>query len=86
MAQGTIGHCGGCHNGSGRIVPLNTAELAYQSLTSVGQINDVTSPIAQRGLSRLTWIGGDMPPNGPTSAPDAEQAIQAWVAAGALNN
>jgi PQQ-like domain len=82
----TIGHCGGCHNGMGRVVPLNTAALAYKSLQDVGQINGTASPIAQRGMSRLTWIGGDMPPSGPTSAPDAEQAIRDWVAAGAPNN
>jgi hypothetical protein len=71
---------------AGRIVPLNSATVAYESLQSVGQINGVDSPIGKRGFSRVTWLGGDMPPNGPTSAPDAEQAIQAWVAAGALNN
>jgi hypothetical protein len=86
LGPGTIGHCSGCHNESGRIVPLNSAEVAYQSLQSIGQINGVSSPIGQAGLSRLTWLGGDMPPNGPTSAPDAVQAIQAWVAAGALDN
>ena len=86
FGPGTIGHCSGCHSGQGRIVPLNSAAVAYESLTSVGQINGVDSPLGKRGLSRVTWLGGDMPPNGPTSAPDAEQAIQAWVAAGALNN
>jgi polyvinyl alcohol dehydrogenase (cytochrome) len=84
FASGTIGHCAGCHNGSGRVVPLNSASVAYDSLQSVGQINGTASPLSVRGASRLSWIGGDMPPNGPTSAPDAEQAIRDWVANGAL--
>jgi polyvinyl alcohol dehydrogenase (cytochrome) len=86
LGPGTSGHCSGCHDGSGRVVPLNTASVAYNSLVQVGQINGVGSPIAKRGLSRLSWMGGDMPPAGPTSNPDAEQAIVAWVAAGAPNN
>jgi hypothetical protein len=65
---------------------LNSAGVAYTSLQSVGQINGTASPLIIPGQSRLTWFGGDMPPNGPTSAPDAVQAISAWVAAGALNN
>jgi hypothetical protein len=86
LGSGTIGHCSGCHNEQGRIVPLNSASVAYDSLVSVGQINGTSSPIGMRGMSRLSWLGGDMPPNGPTVAPDAEQAITAWVAAGAPNN
>jgi polyvinyl alcohol dehydrogenase (cytochrome) len=86
LGPGTIGHCSGCHAGVGRNVPLDSAPVAYQSLQSVGQINGTGSPIGKRGMSRLTWLGGDMPPNGPTIAPDAEQAIIQWVAAGAPND
>jgi polyvinyl alcohol dehydrogenase (cytochrome) len=86
LGPGTIGHCSGCHNGQGRIMPLNTAAVAYDSLSRAGQIDGVNSSLAKRGLSRLTIFGGDMPPNGPTTAPDAEQAIIAWVAAGAPND
>jgi hypothetical protein len=86
FATGTIGHCAGCHSDAGRVVPLNSASVAYDSLQSVGQIAGTASPIAIAGQSRLTWFGGDMPPNGPTTAPDAAQAIAAWVAAGAPNN
>jgi polyvinyl alcohol dehydrogenase (cytochrome) len=88
FGPGTSGHCSGCHDGSGRIVPLNSAATAYESLVSVGQINPANptqSPIAV-GPSRLTWLGGDMPPAGPTSNPDAVQAVKAWLAAGGLNN
>jgi polyvinyl alcohol dehydrogenase (cytochrome) len=86
LGPGTIGHCSGCHSGTGRVVPLDSALVAYQSLQSVGQITGTDSPIGRAGLSRLSWMGGDMPPNGPTIAPDAEQAIEAWVAAGAPND
>jgi hypothetical protein len=68
------------------VVPLHTAALAYQSLVNVGQLNGAASPLAQIGASRLSWFGGDMPPNGPSSAPEAAQAIREWVAAGALEN
>jgi polyvinyl alcohol dehydrogenase (cytochrome) len=86
LGPGTIGHCSGCHSGTGRVVPLDSAAVAYQSLQSVGQITGTDSPLGQAGLSRLSWLGGDMPPNGPTIAPDAEQAFEAWVAAGALDD
>jgi polyvinyl alcohol dehydrogenase (cytochrome) len=86
LGPGTIGHCGGCHFGAGRIIPLDSPSVAYQSLQSLGQISGTSSPIGQYGRSRLTWMAGDMPPNGPTSAPDAVIAISAWVAAGALEN
>jgi len=67
LGPSTIGHCSGCHNGSGRIRPLNSASLAYDSLVAVGQIDGTSSPIGKRGLSRLSWFGGDMPPNGSDS-------------------
>jgi hypothetical protein len=67
-------------------VPLNSASVAYNSLVQVGQINGIDSPISKPGRSRLSWFGGDMPPAGPTSNPDAAQAITAWVAAGANND
>lgn len=86
MGPGTIGHCGACHSDAGRIIPLDSAAVAYQSLQSLGQINGTSSPIGRYGMSRLTWMGGDMPPNGPTSAPQAVIAISEWVAAGALDN
>jgi polyvinyl alcohol dehydrogenase (cytochrome) len=86
LGPGTIGHCGGCHSNAGRIIPLDSPEVAYRSLQSIGQINATSSPIGRYGASRLTWMGGDMPPNGPTSAPQASVAISAWVAAGALDD
>jgi hypothetical protein len=34
----------------------------------------------------FTWMGGFMPPSGPTSNTKATAEIDAWVAAGALDN
>jgi hypothetical protein len=67
-------------------VLLNSATVAYDSLVQVGQIKGVDSPISRPGQSRSSWFGGDMPPAGPTSNPDAALAIIAWVAAGANND
>jgi hypothetical protein len=36
--------------------------------------------------SCLTWFGGDMPQGGPSSYPQAVTDMDAWVAAGALDN
>ncbi len=74
IASGTIGGCPGCHSGYG------SASAAY----SKGGGSTWANPSS----SRLTWYGGDMPPNGP-SASSAAQAVtdmNAWYAAGAPNN
>jgi hypothetical protein len=63
-----------------------SASAAYDWLTRVGQIAGVASEIAVRGRSRLTWLGGTMPPGGPSALPEAERDLAAWVTAGAPNN
>jgi polyvinyl alcohol dehydrogenase (cytochrome) len=80
FAESTVGHCSNCH------IEMATPSAAHQWLTDKGQINGASSLIAVRGQSRLTIFGGGMPPEGPTSQPQYESDITAWVAAGAQNN
>jgi polyvinyl alcohol dehydrogenase (cytochrome) len=80
FAAGTVGHCSNCH------APTNTATGLYTFLQTRGQIDGVNSRLAQTGNSILTWFGGTMPLGGPSSLPQAEADVRAWVAAGALNN
>ncbi len=78
IKKGTIGGCGGCHTAT-------TAHSAYMWLENMGQISGTSSAIVTSG-SEITWFGGFMPPGGPTSAPKAAAEMEAWVAAGALEN
>ena len=48
--------------------------------------NGAQSPIGIVGQSPLVWLGGGMPLDNDTPNPAAGAAVQAWVAAGALNN
>jgi len=79
LASGTKGDCVGCHSQG------STASKLYTWMQGQGQINGTSSKIAKSG-SRLSWFGGNMPPNGPSSYGNAASDTQAWVAAGALNN
>jgi hypothetical protein len=61
---------------------MGTASGAYKWLNSHGQIPG----IADASNSRLTWLGGDMPPGGASSNAKAKSDLSAWAAAGAPNN
>jgi polyvinyl alcohol dehydrogenase (cytochrome) len=76
----TAGHCVNCH------IEMTEPVEAYHWLKGEGQIDGTASAIAVRGQSKLTFFGGGMPPDGPTSLPEAEAAIVEWVKAGAPNN
>ena len=80
FAPGTVGHCANCH------IEMTERSSGYQWLVDKGQINGKDSLLSVRGSSKLTIFGGGMPPDGPTSLPEAEEEISAWVAAGAPNN
>jgi hypothetical protein len=76
LATGTIGSCGGCH------AEATGAPGAYSFIQGYGYLNG-----AQSNLSSLfSWMGGPMPPGGPTSNAQATAAVQAWVAAGAVDD
>ena len=76
FGPGSVGHCTNCHS------ELGSADAAYDFLREKGQIDGTNSKLVKEG-SQLTWFGGNMPPAGPTSYPEAERDLRAWVASGA---
>jgi hypothetical protein len=80
MAAGTEGNCGGCHG------EMSTASGSYSYLTNKRQLGGASPEIVSPSASCLSWIGGNMPPLGPSSDATATAELQAWVAAGAQNN
>jgi hypothetical protein len=81
LAAGTPGNCGSfCHSSMG------DPSGAYNYLQGRGQISGTSSGLVSTYSSDLSWFGGNMPPGGPGSYPTAAADMQAWAAAGALNN
>jgi hypothetical protein len=74
LAANTIGHCETCHS------QVSSASGAYSFLS--GYINGSQSTLDEL----FSWMGGYMPPSGPTSNSQATDDVDAWEAAGALNN
>jgi hypothetical protein len=62
------------------------ASSAYTYLQGLGYINGTGSTLLVSGSSPLTWFGGNMPIGGPASNAQAVSDMNAWVAAGALDN
>ena len=56
--------------------------VAFRSCTS----NPSASVLIDQQQSPLSWYGGNMPTNGPSSWSAAVTDMNAWAAAGALNN
>jgi hypothetical protein len=73
---GTIGHCASCHG------QASSASATYAFLQSYNQVGS----LGQTPGSIFTWMGGTMPVGGTTSDPQAALDVQAWAAAGALDN
>jgi hypothetical protein len=80
LASGTVGNCVSCHRAE-----MGSASSAYSWLSGIGQISGASSRLTGPG-SCLTWYGGTMPFGGPRSDPQAVSAMNAWAAAGAMNN
>ena len=81
LAAGTTGNCGGCHQAA-----MDTPHHAFVYLKNRGYIAGSIPGLVDPTQSPLSWLGGDMPPNGPTSYPQAEDDLNAWAMAGALDN
>jgi hypothetical protein len=64
---------------------MSTASGAYSYLSSQGYISGTGSLLCKSG-SCLTWYGGNMPPLGSRSDPAAVSDMNAWAAAGAMDN
>jgi hypothetical protein len=78
------GDCASCHTHSSN---MGTATKAYSYLQGMGYISGTSSPLVDPSQSCLTWVsaGGNMPPNGGSNA-QAVSDLDAWAAAGALDN
>ena len=83
LAVGTIGNCGhsGCHQGF-----MNTPPSAYSWLQDRAQLGGPQPELTDPSSSCLSWLGGDMPPDGPLADPVAEKDFDVWLKAGAKNN
>ena len=79
LANGTIGNCPSCH------YQMSSASGAYSYLAGQGLHQGHGSPLVKPG-STLSWYGGTMPPGGPSSNAQAKSDMNAWAAAGAMNN
>ena len=79
LARGTVGNCPSCHS------QMSSATGAYSWLKSQNYINGTGSSLVSTFLSCLSWYGGNMPPGGRSDA-TAVTAMNAWAAAGALDN
>ena len=65
---------------------MGTASGAYSWLKGKGYITTSNAPLADPNQSVLSWLGGNMPPSGPSSNSAATAALNSWAAAGAPNN
>ena len=79
LAGSTIGRCSGCHSQG------SSKGNLYSWLSSKGYISGKSSALVDSNQSCLSWYGGNMPPSGPSSSA-AVKDMNAWAAAGALNN
>jgi hypothetical protein len=79
LKNGTIGDCTRCHS------QMGSASGSYSWLSTSGYIRGSGS-ILVGGGSCLTWYGGNMPPGGTRSNAMAISDMNAWAAAGAMNN
>jgi hypothetical protein len=83
LAGGTVGDCSSssCHSSE-----MSSASNGYAWLRAHGYISGASSSLVNSNSSCLSWYGGNMPPNGPTSLANAQADMDAWAKAGALNN
>jgi hypothetical protein len=79
LANGTVGGCPRCH------FQMFSASASYSYLQSQRYIGGTGSLLVKSG-SCLSWYGGTMPPGGPRTNAQATSDMNAWVAAGAMNN
>jgi hypothetical protein len=80
LNNANLSPCRNCHN------EMNSAANSYAWLNTQGYIDGTSSPLVNPAQSCLTWYGGDMPPGGSPNNPAAVADMNAWAAAGALDN
>jgi len=79
-SPGSCGRASGCH-----AEEMRDASSAYDWLARRGYIDGTRSALVSPANSCLRWFGGNMPPQA-RAAEDATRDLQAWVAAGALDD
>jgi len=80
LAGSTKGRCSSCHSQG------SSKSNLYSWLKSKGYINGTKSALVDPNQSCLSWYGGNMPTNGPSSWSQAVTDMNSWAAAGAQNN
>jgi len=80
LAGSTKGRCSSCHSQG------SSKSNLYSWLKSKGYINGTSSALVDSNQSCLSWYGGNMPTNGPSSWAQAVTDMNSWAAAGAQNN
>jgi hypothetical protein len=64
---------------------MSSASASYSWLSGQRYISGTSSLLAASG-SCLSWYGGNMPPGGTRTDAQAVSDMNAWAAAGAMNN
>ncbi len=76
MAKGTVGDCASCH------AEATTPDGAYDWLAEQQYMAGVLPYLVDPRASCFSWLGGDMPPEGPSSYPRARRDFLTWAIAG----
>jgi hypothetical protein len=75
LAEGTVGDCASCH------AQAATPDGAYAWLAQQQYMAGSPPYLVDPRSSCFSWIGGDMPPDGPTSYTRARREFEAWARA-----
>ena len=76
LAAGTVGDCASCHTEAA------SAQSAYAWLANQQYMAGSGPYLNDPRASCLSWLGGDMPPDGPTKYTRATRDFAAWASAG----
>jgi hypothetical protein len=77
LAEDTVGDCASCH------AEAATPERAYDWLAQQQYMVGSTPYLIDPRTSCFSWLGGDMPPDGPSSYVRARRDFETWADAGA---
>jgi hypothetical protein len=82
LREGTIGNCSqaGCH------IEMSDPFASFLWLKEHGYLGGADPLLVNEGASCLSWYGGNMPPGPPVQDAAVTAEMNAWAAAGALNN
>ena len=81
FVAGTIGNCIHCHKAQ-----MGTASASFSWLQAEGYVGGSNPALDDPSSSCLSWLGGTMPPGGPTTNKTAQRDLDTWARAGAKNN